>query len=128
MAAKRRSHVTEPNTLATLPVSTLAPASTQWHRANGRPTRKDEATSQQYRIPQEKALRAESLLCSRHFFLTFLPYNKTAAEGRGTLFLGTCDLGAFGLAAIAIMKRRLVDRGENTLRLEEYYDNGTKRW
>lgn len=113
MATKRRRHVTKPNS------QDIVPLSTQRHR--------DKAIKQQVYISQEKALGAESLRCSGHFFLTFLPYNKTAAEGWGTLFLGTCDLEAFGLAAIAIMKRRLVDRGQITLRLEEYYDNGTKR-
>ena len=62
MAPKRRGRITKPNTSAIAPLPTHISPSTQWHRANGRPTRKDKAISQQYLTPQEeKALKDELL-------------------------------------------------------------------
>jgi hypothetical protein len=44
-------------------------------------------------------------------------------EGRGTLFLSTCDSAALILAANATTMRLLVDRGDGDLGLVEYYDH-----
>ena len=63
--------------LATLPLSTDVPPSTQWYRANGRPTRKDKVIKQQYLTPQEqKALKHELLRMARNGYpvrVKFLP-------------------------------------------------------
>lgn len=76
MATKRRSHVTKPN-IHTTSLPTDIPPSTRWHRAHGRPTRKDKAINQQYLTPQEeKALKDELLRLARNGYpvrVKFLP-------------------------------------------------------
>jgi hypothetical protein len=58
------------------------------------------AASCQRSTDEERRANRISTYRKKRLFVTFLPYKKTAAEGRGTGFLSTYDLGAFNLALI----------------------------
>jgi hypothetical protein len=66
MVSRRRPGTTKLESGAALPTTTSNSTSTQWRRANGRPTKRDKPINQQYLNPQEeKVLTQEALRMTR---------------------------------------------------------------